>query len=226
VTGCQQPADSDALATAAPPQATQAVAAEPVTVQPVTVQLLDFAGIERLVASHRGRVVVMDAWATSCPPCLQEFPKLVALSEKYPQDRLACISLSFDFQGLGKPEDKLPKVTAFLEKQNARFDHVLASEDADILFPKFKLASVPAVFVYDKSGALKHRFDNAKAASEAELYTYEDVERLVVELLDEAQPTDPAAGAEGAPSQRAQHIPGSRPQKSHAYGQAGMWLRT
>ena len=157
----------------------------PVDGASVTVQLLDYAGIEQLVASHRGKVVVMDAWALSCPPCVAEFPKLVALSHQFGQDQLACISLSFDYEGIGKPEGKLERVTKFLAGQNATFDNVLGSEESDALYRKFHLASVPAVFVYDKTGTLRHRFDNQKAKSAAEHFTYEDVGRLVEQLAAE-----------------------------------------
>ncbi|HTU24915.1 MAG TPA: TlpA disulfide reductase family protein [Pirellulales bacterium] len=151
----------------------------------VKLQLLDFAGIERLVASHRGKVVVMDAWATSCPPCVREFPKLVSLAGRYDKDDLACISLSFDYQGIGKPADKVERVTTFLTQQKATFDNVLASEDADVLYKKFDLLSVPAVFVYDKKGELRRRFDNQATQGENDHFTYEDVGRLVAELVNE-----------------------------------------
>ncbi|HEY1784552.1 MAG TPA: TlpA disulfide reductase family protein [Pirellulales bacterium] len=165
----------------------------------VTLQVLDYAGIERLIASHRGKVVVMDAWSTSCPPCVQEFPKLVALSHEFGKDQLGCISLSFDYEGIGQPADKLPRVAAFLEQQQATFDNVLSSEESDTLYHKFHLASVPAVFVYDKTGALRHRFDNQKAKSAAENFTYEDVERLVATLVAEPGPAD-AQGPDADPA--------------------------
>src|ERR1044072_84704 len=69
----------------------------------VEIQLLDLDGIQQLVAQKRGRVVVMDGWSTSCPPCMKEFPRLVELQKKYPDD-VAAISLSFDYEGIGTPE--------------------------------------------------------------------------------------------------------------------------
>jgi thiol-disulfide isomerase/thioredoxin len=151
----------------------------------VAVQLLDYAGIEGLIAGHRGKVVVMDCWSTSCPPCIRDFPELVALQARYGREQLACISLSFDYEGIGEPAEKLPRVQTFLEQQDARFDNVLSSEESDVLYRKFHLASIPAVFVYDKAGVLRHRFDDQKAQSEAEHFTYQDVDRLVAELVAE-----------------------------------------
>lgn len=150
----------------------------------VTLQLLDFDGIERLIASHRGKVVVLDAWSTACPPCIREFPNLVALSKKYGPDKLACISLSFDYDGIGRPEDVQEKVRAFLEGEQATFDNVLSTDESDTLYRKFKLVSVPAVFVYDRDGTLVKRFDNEDAATKAEAFTYEQVSNLVAKLIE------------------------------------------
>ncbi len=150
----------------------------------IALQLFDFDGIQKLIASHRGKVVVMDAWSTACPPCIRDFPKLVALAKKYGPDKLACISLSFDFDGIGKPEDVRPQVRAFLERQQATFDNVLSTDESDVLYRKFALVGVPAVFVYDRDGKLVKRFDNEDAATEAEAFTYEQVEHRVAQLME------------------------------------------
>jgi thiol-disulfide isomerase/thioredoxin len=158
--------------------------AQSTTEPAVKLQLLDFAGIEHLIASHRGKVVVMDAWNTSCPPCIKEFPNLVALSKQYGPDKLACISLSFDYEGIGQPKDVEPGVLAFLRQQRATFDNVLSTDASDALYRRFKFTSVPAVFVYDRDGNLVKRFDNEDAATEADAFTYEQVSAFVADLLN------------------------------------------
>jgi len=163
--------------------------AEPDAVLPddeITLKVLNYEGILDLVASKRGKVVVMDAWSTACPPCLKEFHHLVELQNKYGKARLACISLSFDFEGvhpgLYTIEELKPLVLRFLERQEAAFDNVLSSDESDELYRKFDLAAVPAVFVYDAQGKLQKRFDNQnKKATEA--FTYEEIDALVAKLL-------------------------------------------
>ncbi len=86
----------------------------------VTVQQLDFAGIEKLVASHQGRVVVMDAWSLSCPPASASFRSSSICKSRYPPQQLACISLSFDYDGIGQPADKLPRVETFCGNNRPR----------------------------------------------------------------------------------------------------------
>jgi thiol-disulfide isomerase/thioredoxin len=165
--GCNRPAASEPAAAAT-------------TKREVGLEIVDYAGILARVASHPGKVVVMDAWSTSCEPCLKEFPNLVKLSQKY-AGQVACISLSFDFEGLGKPEEQREKVLAFLRSQRATFENLLSNEASDDLFAKFKLPSIPAVFVYDQQGRLAQRFDSGSAGGKG--FTYRDVEAKVAELL-------------------------------------------
>ena len=95
----------------------------------VTLQLLDWDGIQRLLASHRGKVVVLDCWSTSCEPCKREFPNLVALGEKHSRDDLARVSLSFDYEGIGRPED----IAIFLRMDAQGLHGVLGHQAAELL---------------------------------------------------------------------------------------------
>ena len=76
-------------------------------------------------------------------------------------------------------------VLKFLRSQGATFTNLLSNEDSDVLYRKFKLAAVPAVFVYDQSGQLAKRFDNEQAKTAAEHFTYAQVGELVARLLAE-----------------------------------------
>lgn len=147
--------------------------------KPVELKVLDYDGIKSLIASHKGKVVVMDVWATTCPPCIKEFPGLVALDRKH-GDQVACISVSNDFLALPgeKPEDHHDEVLTFLEKQGATFDNVLSSTPDSDLYGKLDFPSIPAVFVYGPDGTLLKQF-----GKEGE-YTYaKDVTPFVEQLL-------------------------------------------
>jgi len=176
--GCERSATSETVAES---QGNQAAAAAP-SADDVQLSILSFDEIQNLIASKRGQVVVMDAWSTACPPCLKDFHNLVELHNEYEQDGLACVSLSFDYEGIGKPQDVHGRVLEFLRSQRAAFDNVMSNEESDVLYRKFKLNAVPAVFVYDRAGTLRERFENEGA--------YEKVRPLVAELVKESPPTD------------------------------------
>jgi thiol-disulfide isomerase/thioredoxin len=145
---------------------------------------VDHAGLMQEVARHRGKVVVLDCWSTSCPPCVKEFPGLVRLAAAHPE-HVACLSLAVDYEGIGMPEDVLPAVRAFLERVGAgRVINMVSTEESDALYRKLDLASVPAVYVWRPDGSLAVRFDDDHAArSLGRPFTYDDVEDVVAGLL-------------------------------------------
>lgn len=188
--GCGSPVPDvsrEAVATAAVTPVAEAAA--PQAAEPalsVTVRLVDHAGAMKEVASHLGKVVVLDCWSTSCPPCVKEFPELVALAERH-GDRVVCVSLAFDYDGSGDPEDLVPPITKFLERVGAgRVTNLIASEPADDLYRKLDLASVPAVYVWKPNGERAIRYDDDMATRDlGRPFTYEDVEKTVAAILAE-----------------------------------------
>jgi thiol-disulfide isomerase/thioredoxin len=178
--------------TAAPTE--DAATATSATPAPANVELaiLSFDEIQQRIADKRGKVVVVDAWSTSCPPCMKDFHNLVELHKQYKPEDVACISLSFDYEGIGKPEEASGPVLTFLSEQGATFDNLMSNEESDVLYRKFQLNAVPAVFVYDREGKLRERFESEGA--------YEKVRALVAELVEEPTPAPqpvseaPAAG--------------------------------
>jgi thiol-disulfide isomerase/thioredoxin len=125
----------------------------------VKVQILDWKQVEELIASQKGKVVVVDMWSLSCAPCRREFPNLVKLHNEK-SDQVACVSVSTDYAGIkSKPvESYEPKVLEFLTEQKSTLTNVLCSTEADEVFDTLSLASIPAVYVYGKDGTLAQRF--------------------------------------------------------------------
>lgn len=154
------------------------------TADEVTVQITDFDGIQKLIAGKRGKVVVMDCWTTFCGPCMKEFPGLVELHKQYGPEKVACVSLSFNYDGGKKetPEEHREEVLDFLRSQHATFDNIIASVPAETLYRKlgFKSASVPAIFVYDREGNVAGQFEGPDAK-------YSEVRTRVVELIGGAK---------------------------------------
>jgi thiol-disulfide isomerase/thioredoxin len=143
----------------------------------VRLEFVDHAELLARVESHRGKVVVLDCWSTSCPPCVREFPGLVRLAAAHP-DTVACLSLSFDFEGLGSVEAAAGPVHEFLRSVGAgNVENLLCREEADAMYRKLELDSVPAVFVWRADGSLARRFDDDDAKRRlGRAFTYEDVE--------------------------------------------------
>lgn len=157
------------------------VATEPA----VEVRLVDHDGLMAEIKKHAGKVVVLDCWSTSCPPCVREFPGLVALAEKH-GEKIVCVSLAVEYDGFGKAEEYLPPVQGFLEEVKAgRVVNFVGSEEADVIYKKLDLVSVPAVSIWKPDGALAIRYDDDMATRTlGRAFTYADVDRTVTSLLD------------------------------------------
>ena len=154
----------------------------------VELKQLDWDGLQKLIASKKGKIIVLDAWSTSCVPCKKEFPNLVALHQRLGK-QVACISVSCDYTGAKSKPPKFyeERVLKFLETQKATFDNVLATVPSDEMFEKLEIPAIPAVFVYGRDGKLVKLFDNSNAKTEAEEFTYADVNKLVDKLLADSK---------------------------------------
>ncbi|MEK6249861.1 MAG: TlpA family protein disulfide reductase [Planctomycetales bacterium] len=139
---------------------------------------MNLAGFGRFIARQRGKVVVVDVWATYCPPCMRDFHHLVALHRKEDSQKVVCMSLNIDNQGLAPVDRLVPRVLKFLEKQKATFDNILMTDDADQVYRALGLVGIPAVLVYDQPGRLVEPVIPPGAQS-----PYVRVEQLVRQLI-------------------------------------------
>ena len=150
----------------------------------VQLTVADLGQLEQVIASHTGKVVVVDVWSTSCAPCMREFPHLVELSQTHPE-RLVCVSLNVDYIGLkSKPAEAYSaKVQLFLQKQQAvDITNLLsASTDEDVL-RQFSIGAIPAILIYSADGELKYTLTDSNTGEDG--LTYEgDVLPKVRELI-------------------------------------------
>ncbi len=58
--------------------------------------LIDLAGYKQMVASHRGKALMVTFWATWCEPCRDEYPMIVDLAKKYAPQGLVVVGISLD----------------------------------------------------------------------------------------------------------------------------------
>ncbi len=95
-------AGSQAAAPAAPPAA-GGKSSPPVvgTAAPAApaAQLIDAAGLGKLLGERRGRIVVLNLWATWCVPCLREIPDLVAVEKEFASRGVTLVGLGMDDPG-------------------------------------------------------------------------------------------------------------------------------
>ena len=133
------------------------------------VRPIDEAGLQKLIASSSGKVVLVNFWATWCEPCVEEFPDLMKLAREYQPRGLEIIFVSID-----DPEEIDAKVLPFLQAQNVSFRTYIKQVKDDEAFinaidPKWS-GAIPATFIYDTNGMQVKRLiaqQNFKTFAEA-----------------------------------------------------------
>jgi thiol-disulfide isomerase/thioredoxin len=132
---------------------------------------------ERLASNKQAKYTLVDAWATNCGPCKENFPHLVEMHRKYAGKGLAVISLSLD-----DPSDSKAIAAAkeFLQQKQAVFTNILLDEPFGEGFEKLDINAIPAVFIFDPDGKELKRFTMDDPNHQ---FTYEQVEKEVVALM-------------------------------------------
>lgn len=130
---------------------------EPGKTVEITLILSDAKGFEEILAKQKGKVVLVDFWATWCIPCVKNFHHTVEWNKKYADQGLTVISVSMD----DADEETEKAVLKFLEKEDAQFTNVLATaaEGQDPM-EAFGIddGALPHYRIYDRSGKLVKKF--------------------------------------------------------------------
>ncbi len=117
------------------------------------------AGADLVLSELRGKVVLINFWATWCGPCRMEIPDLAKLDQSYRNQDLVVVGISLD----SRPESYV-RVEA--EKMGATYPIVLAGEDGGRDWGG--ITAIPTTFLIDRQGRIAHR-----------LLGYTPIERLV-----------------------------------------------
>ena len=124
-----------------------------------TFTLQNTQGAEIDLADHRGQVVLINFWATWCPPCRQEMPGIQAMFEAHRGD-LAVLAIDND--------EPLPLVLEFQDEFGLTFDILL--DPAARVQTQYRIRSYPTSLFVDENGIIK--FIHVGLMTESQLGDY------------------------------------------------------
>ncbi len=156
--------------------------------------LKDMNGHEVSLASYRGKVVVLNFWASWCAPCKEEMPDLGELAHIMKDEKdVALVTVSVD-----NGPDEVRDLIKTLTHEDAPFPVLFDPNGEQTVGRKYGTNQFPETWLIDKRGVIRARFDGTRPWSNA----------IAVEVINELRGTDycPVEIKEGATTGKAAHF--------------------
>ena len=129
-------------------------------------KLKDLQGKDVSSADFKGKIVVVDFWATWCPPCRAEIPGYIELQKKYADKGVVIVGISVD-------EDGVKAVAPFAKAAGMNYKVLLFNDDVVAAFGGIE--GIPTTFLIDREGNIRDK--KVGMVEEA------DYEKRILELL-------------------------------------------
>jgi len=129
--------------------------------------LNDLQGRPHTFSSYAGHVVVLDFWATWCPPCLAVGPHMQAIQKKYADRGVAVLAVHYDNEGEPKRYMKQHRYT------------FTALNDGTAVAQKLGVSKIPTIMVVGPGGRIAHRQTGFAKGDEKQIMRV--IDRLLAE---------------------------------------------
>ena len=111
--------------------------------------LSDIYGAKKSLSDFKGKVIILDFWATWCPPCKAEIPHFIELYKEYRNQGLEIIGVALDWNAQRV-------VAPFVQERGINYTVLLGKKDVTDLYGG--IMSIPTTFIIDRNGGIRKRY--------------------------------------------------------------------
>ena len=144
----------------------------PAAAQTDTISTVNPEDVYQIVAENAGKVVIVNFWASWCPPCLKEFPDIIRAYDDYHSQGLEVIAVSMN------AGDEIEDIEAFLENYDPPFPVYRAATLDETFFEGISenwFGEMPTTLIFDALGNTTHLYKKQ--------VTYDELANDVTALL-------------------------------------------
>src|SRR3954470_5670651 len=121
--------------------------------------LKDVRGRTVRLSDYKGKVVLLNFWATWCPPCRAEMPDLIKMQHEYKSKGLQVIGITY-------PPQAIREVRQFMRKIGVNYPIALGRKETKVLFDQTD--TLPVTIVIDRQGKVHERIEGILLPEEFE----------------------------------------------------------
>lgn len=116
-------------------------------------ELVNQDGKKIRISDYRGKVLLLNFWATDCGGCVLEIPSFIELEKAYRGKRFTAVGVSMDisYEGLKDANEAWGRVRPFMAKEGMNYPIVMGDE---AISKAYKLKAFPTTYLIDKSGKI------------------------------------------------------------------------
>ncbi len=130
--------------------------------------LSDLSGKNHSLLDYKGRIVILDFWATWCPPCRAEIPMLIELYNKYREKGIEIIGIGID-----------KKETLKKFKKEMSINYTVLVDEKGTVAKMYGVRGIPTTYILDRKGRIVERHVGFMPGMERKFV--ETVEKLLLE---------------------------------------------